>query len=194
MATCDECIFLPSATIWESESRIKGELGQNKSPFDANMAWSYQNRNQEHPIAGITKEECQNCSVCNLRAHEAFFNNNKIIFEEISMKKIRLKRTVGNRPSPMLLHKNNYTMGHSREKYNFHDEPEEVKEATLFLLKKLFSVPGFLSPQQAEIFAKVDLGFKLRKSTERNNKRNLRKKIRSCEYIHYYWKDLRKLL
>ena len=49
-----------------------------------------------------------------------------------------------------------YKIGHSKEKYNFHDEPEEVKNATLHLVKRLFSVPGFLSPQQAEVFAKVE--------------------------------------
>jgi len=200
---CNECIFLPSETIWESKSKIEGELGQ-KSPFrNDNILYQspgFQGQNEEHPISGITKQKCQNCSDCHLIAYEAFFKNNKIIFENIDSRKVRLKKTVEDNSSesfstrPNIRHRMPYHMGKSREKYNFYDEPEEVKDAALSLLKRLFSVPGFLSPQQAEIFAKVNLGFKLRKSTERNTKMQLKNKLRSLEYIVDYWEDLEDLL
>ena len=203
---CDECIFLPSETIWESKSKIEGKLGQ-ESPFENGdilyQSPRFQGQKEEYPISGITKQECKNCSNCHLIAHEAFFRNDRIIFEEIESRKIRLKKTVedttgirnsGSVLPPVIIHRMPYYSGKSREKYNFYDEPEEVKKAALDLLKKLFAVPGFLSSSQANVVAKLKLGRKLRESTERNVKAQFIKKLRSLEYIAEYWEDLEEFL
>jgi len=199
MQKCDECIFLPSETIWESKSKLEGKLGQ-ESPF-RNGDVLYQSpgfqrqTSEKHPVSGITKQECQNCSNCHLTAYEAFFKNDRIIFEEIASRKIRLKKTTKNSTTRMPVVRNRMLlMGRSREKYNFYDEPEEVKKAALDLLKKLFAVPGFLSSSQANVVAKLKLGKKLRESTERNVKAQFIKKLRSLEYIVDYWEDLEELL
>ena len=204
---CNECIFLPSETIWESKSKIEGKLGQ-ESPFrNGDILYQtpgFQGQKEKHPVSGITKQVCQNCSNCHLIAHEAFFRNDRIIFEVIESKKIRLKKIVegstGNRNSDMaflpraIAHKLPHYSGKPRETYNFNNEPQEIKEAALDLVKKLFSVTGFLSASQANVVAKLKLGWKLRESTERNVKAQFIKKLRSLQYIVDYWEDFEEII
>ena len=217
---CKQCDFFPSENVWNSKSTITGVLGQ-KSPilsdqdqmFPAYMI--HEKKEKEHPLSFITKEECKNCNACFLKAYESIYYKNEIVFEEIEGREVRLKNQ--NDSKPFRKGPGKFFLSHDgkkvidlltnlspnasptrtrnkRERYNFHDEPQEIKDAVFYLVRKLFSVPGFLSPTQAKIFAKLNLGRKLRKSTERNTKSQLKKKLQSLEYIVDYWKDLEDLL
>ena len=85
------------------------------------------------------------------------------------------------------------SLRNKRDIYNFHDEPQQIKDAIFELVNDLFSVEGFLSKAQANVVTKIKLGRKLRKSTERNTKRQLKNKLESLQYIVDYWEDLEDL-
>jgi ribosomal protein L23 len=203
--TCDECIFLPSEPIWKSKSEIEGELGQ-KSPILPDHEQTFQvftpNAKNEikHALSFITKVECKNCNRCILKAQESVFYKEKIIFEVIGTEELEVRKeaTVSTQNQGII---NGSTIvgvplhfiGKTRERYNFHDEPQEIKDATLSLLIKLLSVDGFLTIAQASVVAKLALGRKLRKSTERNTKKQFKKKLRTLQYIVDYWEDLENL-
>ena len=213
LMVCNQCDFFPPDNVWKSKSTVRGILGQ-KSPilsdqeqmFPAYM--SHEKKEKEHALSFITKEECRKCNKCILKAYESIFYKDEIIFENIENRELRLKNN--NHSKPFQKGPGNFFLSHDgklvrggvatmltrnkRERYNFHDEPQEIKDAVFYLVRKLFSVPGFLSPTQAKIFAKLNLGRKLRKSTERNTKSQLKKKLQSLEYIVDYWKDLEELL
>ena len=144
--------------------------------------------------------ECKNCNRCILKAQESVFYKEKIIFEVIGTEELEVRKeaTVSTQNQGIInggtivgvpLH----FIGKTRERYNFHDEPQEIKDATLSLLIKLLSVDGFLTIAQASVVAKLALGRKLRKSTERNTKKQFKKKLRTLQYIVDYWEDLENL-
>jgi hypothetical protein len=211
---CKQCDLIPFGAAWKSKSTIKGELGQKspilpdeKQTFPAYMA--HNKKEIEHALSFITKDECRNCDRCVLTAYESVFYRNEIIFEHISTKELELKEpkvTVDKvmndnlsllyppRAAVIKFRTKQIQGRNKRERYNFHDEPQEIKDAIFELVKDLFSVEGFLSEAQANVITKIRLGRKLRKSTERNTKRQLKNKLRSLEYIVDYWEDLEVLL
>ena len=216
--SCEQCDLIPFGAVWKSRSTITGELGQ-KSPIlrDEEQTFPvympYNKKEIEHPLSFITKDECRNCNRCVLTAYESVFYRKEIVFECINVKELKLKQkeeresinlsllypsrvpVVGPRTSvrglraPVMR-----SLRNKREKYNFHDEPQQIKDAIFELVNDLFSVEGFLSKAQANVVTKIKLGRKLRKSTERNTKRQLKNKLISLEYIVDYWEDLGDLL
>jgi hypothetical protein len=212
--SCKQCDLIPFGAVWKSISTITGELGQKspilpdeKQTFPAYM--SHSKKEIEHPLSFITKEECRNCNRCVLTAYESvFYDNtrNEIVFEQINVKELKLKQKKEKdsidlsllyptrAPRMRLQTARMQGIRNKRERYNFHDEPQEIKDAIFELVRGLFSVEGFLSETQANVVTKIRLGRKLRKSTERNTKRQLKNKLRSLEYIVDYWEDLEDLL
>ena len=212
--TCKQCDLIPFGAVWKSRSTITGELGQKspilpdeKQTFPAYMA--HNKKEIEHPLSFITKKECRNCNRCILTAYESIFHDNtrnEIVFERINVKELKLKQKnekdsidlslLHPTRAPVLRLRTAHIQGlrNKRERYNFHDEPQQIKDAIFELVKDLFSVEGFLSKAQANVVTKIKLGRKLRKSTERNTKRQLKNKLKSLEYIVDYWDDLEVLL
>jgi hypothetical protein len=205
--TCNQCDLIPFGAVWKSRSTITGELGQ-KSPilrdeeqtFPAYMA--HNKKEIKHALSFITKDECRNCNRCVLTAYESVLYRNEIVFECINVKELKLKQKKekdsidfsllypARAPVMRLRAPVMRNLRNKRERYNFHDEPQQIKDAIFELMNDLFSVEGFLSKAQANVVTKIKLGRKLRKSTERNTKRQLKNKLRTLQYIVDYWKDL----
>ena len=218
MTKCKQCDLIPFGAVWKSESTITGELRQ-KSPIlpDAKQTFpaymSHGKKEIEHALSFITKEECRNCNKCVLTAYESVFYRKQIVFERINIKVLKLKQKKENDSinpisllhptSSLIVRHRSHVMGlrapamrslrNKREIYNFHDEPQQIKDAIFELVNDLFSVEGFLSKAQANVVTKIKLGRKLRKSTERNTKRQLKNKLESLQYIVDYWEDLEDL-
>ena len=211
---CKHNNFQHPEAVWKSRSKIVGRLGQISPILPSELqtfpAYMPQKKNEiEHPLSFVTKEECKNCNFSILKAYESIFYKDEIIFELIKTKEVkaRARKTTsnhqsvkyGNSPralilrSPIVLNPTNQVFGSNRDRYNFHDEPQQIKDAVFELVKSLFSVEGFLSEAQANVVTKLKLGRKLRKSTERNTKKQLQNKFRTLEYIVHYWEDLEDL-
>ena len=199
--SCNECSFFKPESVWESKAKIEGKLGANSPILDGGFQFS--TRDVNHPLSFITKEMCENCDKCVMKAYESVYQNNKIAFTCVSFKEIEVKDAkkkniifrYGRNIFPKKLPEGPYVdvIG-ERGNYRFEDEPQRIKDTALVLLKELLTFEKFLTEAQANIVAKSKLGWKLKKSTERNTKSQFVKKLRGIEKYVEYWEDLEEFL
>ena len=87
---CKQCSLDQAEVVWKSKSKIEGILGadsplleEHQNSFSNNAIYAQLNLNKdiEHPLAYITKENCTECNKCFLTASEAVFFKGKIIFK-----------------------------------------------------------------------------------------------------------------
>ena len=212
---CVNCNMPPPEAAWKSKSQINGVLGQ-KSPILKDELQTfpvYMNQPKkviEHPLSFVTKEVCTKCNRCILKAFESIYYKDEIIFELISSDELKLKNnkasidmnltyqrsTVLRKATlnPTVRPINTSIFGNRRDRYNFHNEPQEIKDAVFELVKNLFVEATGLSESQANVITKLKLGRKLRKSTERNVKKQLKSKLRKMQNLVWFWEDLEGLI
>ena len=190
-------------SVWESRSQIEGVLGEASPLKSENPIYAQTHilgqigNNLSHPLAFITKRTCISCGETLLRAYESYFHNDKIIFDFVSERKLLDNMGIEESHNRLPIHTyiTPVRLGRSgRNPLKIKDYSLEAQSAIEELIQEIFSVEGFLSEAQAKVISKIKLGRKLRSSTERNTKRQLKKKIRKIEYIKDFWEDLEELL
>ncbi len=186
--------YINQKCIWESKSQIEGALGEELPMMRSTPLF----QPQSYPLAFITVKTCYNCSKSLLRAFESYFLHDKIRFDLISERALVDGIVTGDRrgtwTEQALPHFPIRRGRRSSNLPNIKDFPLETQQFIEELIQEIFSVENFLSEAQAKVITKIKLGKKLRSSTERNTKRQLRKKIRKAEYIKDFWDDLEELL
>ena len=187
--------------IWKSKSQIEGNLGE-ASPIGSNIMHSPL-ETPSHPLAFITVKTCHSCGESRLRAFESYFHSDKIRFDLISERELADDTVTSGRVDVLTeqalprfpIYTKPIRQGRrSSNLPNITHYSLETQQAIEELIQEIFSVKDFLSEAQANVISKIKLGRKLRSSTERNTKRQLKKKIRKAEYIKDFWEDLEELI